>query len=133
MLDFIKKLFVMYLLFVIRTSMVMYKAIYLFLDKFIPDGISKKDESEDDNVFDRDDIFDDSKFLQDFFGDDEFYDKESDDFKEMLTVCIMLVIAIVGIVLLIKADIRLANYGRQTNYLKSDIFDSKLTGSFSKL
>ena len=133
MLDFIKKLFVMYLLFVIRTSMVMYKAIYLFLDKFIPDGIIKKDHSEEDNVYDRDEIFSDDKFLENFFGDDEFYDKEIDDFKEMLTLGIMLVIAIVGIVLLIKADIRLANYGRQTNYLKSDIFDGKLTGSIGKL
>ena len=133
MLDFIKKLFIMYLLFATRLSMVMYKGIYLFLDKFIPDGISKKDESEDDNVFDRDDIFDDSKFLQDFFGDDEFYDKEIDDFKEMLTVCIMLVIAVVAVVLLIKGDIWLARYNRQTNYMTSDIFDKGLISSFGKL
>ena len=77
MLDFIKKLVAMYLLFALRLSLGMYKAIYMFLDKFIPDGIYKKDEIEENNVFDRDDIFDDdSKFLQDFFGDDEFYDKE---------------------------------------------------------
>ena len=126
MLDFIKKLFVMYLIFATRLSMVMYKGIYLFLDKFIPDGIYKTDHLEEDNVYDRDEIFSDDKFLENFFGDDEFYDKEIDDFKEMLTLGIMLVIAIVGIVLLIKADIRLANYGRQTNYLKSDIFDEGL-------
>lgn len=95
----------------------------MFLDKFIPDGIYKKDEPEENNVFDRDDIFDDdSKFLQDFFGDDEFYDKEIDDFKEMLTMCIIFVIAIVGIVLLIKGDIWLANMSQQKAYISNDVF-----------
>ena len=123
MLDFIKKLVAMYLLFALRLSLGMYKAIYMFLDKFIPDGIYKKDEPEENNVFDRDDIFDDdSKFLQDFFGDDEFYDKEIDDFKEILTMCIIFVIAIVGIVLLIKGDIWLANMSQQKAYISNDVF-----------
>ena len=133
MLDFIKKLFVMYLIFATRLSMMMYKGIYLFLDKFIPDGISKSDYSEDDNVFDRDDIFSSEKFPDDFFDDDEFMDKEVDDFKEMLTACIMLVIAVVAVVLLIKADIWLTRYNRQTSYMTSDIFDNGLTGSLGRL
>ena len=122
MLDFIKKLFIMYLLFATRLSMVMYKGIYLFLDQFIPDGILKADHSEEDNVFNREDIFSSEKFTDDFFTDDEFMDKEVDDFKEMLTVCIMLVIAVVAVVLLIKADIWLTRYNRQTSYMTSDIF-----------
>ena len=133
MLDFIKKLFVMYLLFATRLSMVMYKGIYLFLDKFIPDGIHKTGHSEEDNVFDREDIFSSEKFPDDFFDDDEFMDKEVDDFKEMLTVCIMLVLTIVAVVLLIKADIWMTRYNRQTSYMTSDIFDKGLTGSFGKL
>ena len=126
MLNWIKILVLKYLLLVLRLSMGLYKTIYMFLDKFIPDGILKADCSEDKNVYDREDIFSGEKFFDDFFGDDEFYDKEVDYFKEMLTVGIMFVIAIAGIVLLIKGDIWLTRYSQQTRYLENDIFNSGL-------
>ena len=126
MLNWIKILILKYLLFALRLSMVLYKTIYMFLDKFIPDGILKEDCSEDKNVYDREDIFSGEKFPDDFFDDDEFCDKEVDDFKEMLTVGIMFVIAIAGIVLLIKGDIWLTKYSQQARYLANDVFDSGL-------
>ena len=125
MLNWIKILVLKYLLLVLRLSMGLYKTIYMFLDKFIPDGIIKADSSEDNNIYDRDDIFDGEGRLKDFI-DDDFFDNEFDDFKDILSVCIMLVIYIVGIVLLIKGDIWLTKYSQQTRYLANDVFDAGL-------
>ena len=125
MLNWIKILVLKYLLLVLRLSMGLYKTIYMFLDKFIPDGIIKADSPEEENIYDRDDIFDGEGRLKDFI-DDDFFDREFDDFKDILSVCIMLVIYIVGIILLIKGDIWLTRYSQQTRYLENDIFNSGL-------
>ena len=125
MLNWIKILILKYLLFALRLSMVLYKTIYMFLDKFIPDGIIKADSSEEENIYDRDDIFDGEGCLKNFI-DDDFLDREFDDFKDILSVCIMLVIYIVGIILLIKGDIWLTKYSQQARYLANDVFDSGL-------
>ena len=125
MLNWIKILILKYLLLVLRLSMGLYKTIYMFLDKFIPDGIIKVDSPEEENIYDRDDIFDGEGRLKDFI-DDDFFDNEFDDFKDILSVCIMLVIYIVGIILLIKGDIWLTRYSQQTRYLANDVFDSGL-------
>ena len=126
MLNWIKILILKYLLLVLRLSMGLYKTIYMFLDKFIPDGIIKADSPEEENIYDREDIFSGEKFFDDFFDDDEFINKNVDDFKDILSVIIMLIIYIVGIVLLIKGDIWLTKYSQQTKYLENDIFNSGL-------
>ena len=118
MYEWIKKIILSLLLFVITISMEMYKAIYLFLDKFIPDKRSNDDKSYDEEkyVFDRNDIFD-----EDSFFDDDFLGKEVDDFKDILTVFIMLAIDIIMIVILIKAETRLTNIVQGKIYM-ADIF-----------
>ena len=94
--------------------MIVYKSIYLFLDKFIPDRKSETDSDEKQKIYERDDIFSGEKFFDDFLDDDEFMDREVDDFKDILSVCIMMAILIVLIVVLIKVDIRLTE---QLGYL----------------
>lgn len=133
MLNWIKKLMIMYMIFGLRLSMILYKAIYLFLDKFIPDGIFKADHSNEENIFDRDDVFSGEKFPDDFFDNDEFMDKEVDEFKEILTVIIMMIILVLAVVLLIKSEIWLTKYGEQKSYMTSDVFNGGLTGPFGKL
>lgn len=133
MLNWIKKLVIMYIIFGLRLSMILYKAIYLFLDKFIPDGIFKTDHSNEENIFDRDDVFSGEKFPDDFFDDDEFMDKEVDDFKEILTVIIMMIILVLAVVLLIKSEIWLTKYAQQKSYMTSDVFDGGLTAPLGKL
>lgn len=107
MFNWIKILILRYLLFGLKLSMIVYKSIYLFLDKFIPDRKSETDSDEKQKIYERDDIFSGEKFFDDFWDDDEFMDREVDDFKDILSVCIMMVILIVLIVVLIKVDIRL--------------------------
>lgn len=116
--EWIKRIILSFLLLVITISMEMYKAIYLILDKFIPDKKSNDDKSynEEKIVFDRNDIFDgDNLFADDFLG------KEVDDFKDTLTVLIMLVIDIILIIVLIKVEAHLTDIILGKIYM-TDIF-----------
>lgn len=84
-----KKIIAMILLAGMSFSLALYEAIYPFVDKVFPSDKSC------DGINTREDIFNEDPM---------------DDFKDLLTVVIMLAVLIVLIVVLVKIDIRLTEY-----------------------
>ncbi|MBR5251256.1 MAG: hypothetical protein IKV52_00340 [Oscillospiraceae bacterium] len=126
MLNWIKILILRCLLFCLKLMLMEYKVIYLFLDRFIPDRKSKTDSENRQKIYGRDDIFSGEKFFDDFWDDDEFMNKDADEFKEMLTVCIILAIAVVAFALLTRAEGWMTNYIQQKYNTANDIFTNGL-------